>query len=749
MSASERTAFLVGVLAFVLSAGWVTWNDRRAVHAPGVCEAAAEGRWQDILAETSGPLGSEPEDLDAAECRCWALLATRERDGCVELMGRRLADPATGDWLPDPLLAGLGIRWLRDRSLGERAAEVAARATETYPRDRVLAELALATRADRVGEDVALAEALPRLDRDDDGALRLAVASLLRSRGDHGGALAALGEDPPEEPSRADAWFEARTASEAALGDLAAVRASFDRWRERRGDDATLRARYALRLSLSQLADPDRGVRELLAASLAERESIADPEMVRLLTQRAIAHALADGDVEHALALFDAAPPEHAPRGITRQQIARQRDRGSREPGSLEFVVPEALAGGRIELSPGVEAAPDAGYEAGAVEGGRVRFERRRGPWPERWVARDARGRPRGSGRVWPQPGETRRVEVVLAPPSTTRGFAPTERPPPDGRRRVLALVYDCADWRLAGYLSARGELPVFDHLREHGWSAVLWSDPPLTAAAMESLVWPERERPATVLAWAHQLGVEIAGLEGVAGNPMDFLEAALPRGSNLFEVIGAGPRRAANMLFSHGMIDGGAHATIVGPHGAHRSAPSGRAARPLSPAEQAAHPALLRDPRARPQVERIAAELDQALAVARDPSVDFLFLRVEAVDLLTHAFFAELVEDGQDDGDAVLLEVYRYLDARTGALWEALDGDDVLVVMSDHGIRTSMQHAEDAIFVAAGGGLPHGRAPGTPDLRGVPSVLAGWLGVETTWPDHALAPPERLRASR
>jgi len=73
--------------------------------------------------------------------------------------------------------------------------------------------------------------------------------------------------------------------------------------------------------------------------------------------------------------------------------------------------------------------------------------------------------------------------------------------------------------------------------------------------------------------------------------------------------------------------------------------------------------------------------------------------------------------------------------------------------VMSDHGIRTAMEHETDALFVLAGEGIPTGRAPGEPHLRGVPRILAGLLGIETPWPDSGIAswveaPPESRAAS-
>jgi len=94
--------------------------------------------------------------------------------------------------------------------------------------------------------------------------------------------------------------------------------------------------------------------------------------------------------------------------------------------------------------------------------------------------------------------------------------------------------------------------------------------------------------------------------------------------------------------------------------------------------------------------------------------------LRIEALDLLTHALYSELAEARQDDGRSGLLDVYRYLDQRLAELQGEMDADDVLLVMSDHGIRNAMEHAEDAIFIAVGGGVTPGRVPGEPDIGGV-----------------------------
>ncbi len=148
-----------------------------------------------------------------------------------------------------------------------------------------------------------------------------------------------------------------------------------------------------------------------------------------------------------------------------------------------------------------------------------------------------------------------------------------------------------------------------------------------------------------------------------------------------------------------------------------------------------------MREERDAIHLRTIAAEFDAAEQIVRAGNVDLLALRIEPLDILTHAHFAAAVRDGQDDGRGLLFSVYRYIDARLGAVHDLLDGDDVLIVMSDHGIRTAMEHARQAIFVAAGPGVPHGRAPGTPELRGVARTLADLLGVATDWPDTGVSP--------
>jgi len=172
----------------------------------------------------------------------------------------------------------------------------------------------------------------------------------------------------------------------------------------------------------------------------------------------------------------------------------------------------------------------------------------------------------------------------------------------------------------------------------------------------------------------------------------------------------------------------------VVGPHGERGQLPGRRAKRALTEAERAL---VLTDSELfRGLLEEMAADFDALETVAREGHGDLVILRVASLDLMTHGLLPDAVASGQDDGEALLLGVYRYVDRRLGEVRSALDADDILVVMSDHGIRTAMEHDPAAVFVAVGGDVPVGRAAGTPELRGVGRVFAELLGVETSWPD-------------
>jgi hypothetical protein len=299
----------------------------------------------------------------------------------------------------------------------------------------------------------------------------------------------------------------------------------------------------------------------------------------------------------------------------------------------------------------------------------------------------------------------------------------------------VAVVVLDCGDWRLVQYLRARGELPVLDRLIRGGRRAVLDSDPPYTAVAIRALARPAAGGVDSFLGLVHQLGAEVEGLNFVGENPAAGLSWLLPGEESLFATLGAGPLTTANLLRSYGPLQVGRHAELVGPWGRVRRVGGYRGSRPLAAAEAAAHPRLAAAAGRRSLIEEIAADLDTASTLAGPGGPDLALLRVAALDVLTHAGYAETARAGQDDGDRFLYDVYRYVDARLGDVDAALDEDDLLIVLSDHGIETGLEHDRACLFVAVGGGLPPGRVGGRPALRGVGRMLADLFGVETAWP--------------
>jgi hypothetical protein len=750
------TRHLSGGLAVVLlavaisTAHTAVGRIRRQSEIAASCDAVSAGRFQEALERSADLVSSDDAGRIAAECRCWALLATEQREACADVLDSVLADPEAQGWVPDPPLAKLAIQKRRSDGRSIEAAALAARSAEAHPDDVDLVHLELLTRSLVEGEETALAELEARLadDRDASLPLRIVLAASHERRGDAHAALRVLGKRFPQTGGLAlGAWVEARARALASLGRVEGVVDTYDAWRRAGGDPYEIRARYALLLSVHQLEDPTRNWIELLQEVIDEEDKLVNPVIHEAVYERLIGHFLVSGMRNKALEVYDIARERFELAGISREQLLRSANaEGATTPGldtqaTLVFRLAGDARGGTLRVSPQPDTAGDTSFEAHPLPvGASLRVERRPAVAPQRWVFHGDEGDTLASGTVWPVVGETTSVEIQPRRATQRDAFTPSSRAT-DGRRRVFALVLDCADWRLVQYLLARRELPVLEYLLETGYRAVLDSWPPLTATAMESLVWPTRGRQVTFLGLVHRLGVELAGLASVGRNPLEFLTAVLPEGDNLFETIGAGDRVAANMLFSHGMIDAGVHAELIGPHGARRPAESIRAFRPLTPEEREILPDLLTTKaRFKPLVESIAAEFDAAVELAEAGEIDLLVLRIEPLDILTHALYNGLTQAGQDDGAAPLLAAYRYIDARLAHVFEALDRDDILIVMSDHGIRSAMEHERDALFVAVGEGVRPGRADGTPSLRGVPRAIAALFGIHTTWPETGVA---------
>ena len=756
-----RVTLLACLVVAAAGAGFISVRDvGNQLAVIEACEDVDSENWDAVLSKTAGRVDDSDTGHAALSCRCMALLATHAGEECVALLEHALEADEAGEWAPSSELSIHLIQTWREMGRSQEAAQLAQRAARRYPDDPDLFYLEIETRSGVEDEAAVLRELEARLPAGGPHAVRMRVSLANRHliRGDAERALAVLGEKLPiGAGDAAGLWFDTRGMALAASGDVEAVAAHYEAWRRAGGDPSELDGHYALTLSIAGLNPPGGATRDLLAAAYAKSQHWSDPKLREAVAIRLVLSLASEGHTAEALAVYDHAKQDLELAGLSREEIERSAAQrlladlpeGERH-GALHFILPDPAKGAELLLSPDVDAPVDADFTALPIPAsGQVEAERGIGTAPQRWVYRDAQQRTLASGTVTPVARGNVEVRVVPRtpqPPETAR----LDRRAADGRRRVILLLLDCADWRIAGYLRARGELPTFDALLRTGYRAVLDSDPPLTAAALEAIVWPHRRGDASVIGIIHRVGIELAGLASVGENPFSALSWLLPEQEDLFSRLGAGPHAVANLLLSHGGIRAGRHSEITGPRGSKRRVPLRQSARDLVPEERERFPLLAGALLGRDaiHVRTIAAEFDTTREIVDAGEVDLLALRVEPLDILTHAHFAETVRDGQDDGRNLLYSIYRYIDARIAEVYRRTDADDVFIVMSDHGIRTAMEHSRHAIFVAAGPGIPVGRAPGRPAIRGVGAVAADLLGVKTDWPDTGIAPWARALAS-
>jgi len=755
-----RLAILLLALAVAIAVGVVSLRSTDQIGvALDACGAVEMGDWSAALEYTENlPLGGSAA-RDAAECRCIALVATSRNAECDALMDRLLADPSSDGWAPKPELAVHLIQTRRSAGRIRDAADLARRAARRYPSNGDLFFLELATRSSIEDEALVLRELEARIDPEAEEATRMrtSLATRYLIRGDARRALEILGPGPPSgNPAANERWYDTKGMAMANTGDLSGVKRVYAEWARAGGDPKELQARYALTLSIAGLADRDSSTVELLGDALAQTDGFLDERLVEALATRLILTLVDADEPEEALATYDRYAQRFAFAGLTREELERSAvhralaaENGAMPNGTIRFALPRDHPGGALLVSPAPQLPVDTDFQPVDAGGAAVvDVTRPMDVAPLRWVYRDEAGNTLASGTVHPQPGAVVSVSISPGVPKPPL-HAALHRQPADGKRRILLILLDCGDWRLTQYLRARHELPVLDSLLSTGYRGVLDSDPPLTAAALESLVWPERRGGASFVGLLHQLGVEVAGLASVGENPFAALSWILPEDEDLFSVLGSEDHSAANLLFSHGGIRAGHHSEITGPKGVRRRLAIATSSRDLDGEERRSWPGLVTDSELDAvHLRSIAAELDTAAEIARDGEIDFLALRVESLDILTHSHFAQTVRNGQDDANRFLYELYRYIDARLGEIYNLLDEDDVFIVMSDHGIRTAMEHSRHAMFVAAGGGVPRGRADGRPALRGVSAVVAELMGMDPRWPRTGVAPWARVSSA-
>lgn len=747
--------------ALLAVAGALLWRSvdqtNETLAGARVCDAVREGQFSRALelSTTLDTRADHPAGLrDAVECRCAALEENGEEAACNTLLDGWLLDPAAGDWVPDPQRT---LRWAESRAqqgrIGE-AGRVLERLRSRHPDDAALTARAFNLRllADDRAETLAELEArASTLTGPPATAAWLTLARHRADGGEHAAAYRTLLRHSPagDDPAHTVYWSERLTAA-ADAHDLTAVVEQRDAWRTVPGKLSVANLGYAVALSKASLADPEGATWiELLERGLMASEPGDDEALLRLAWRRLIGHLTVQGRTEDALAALAQAHTRFPNLDIRTDEIQRSGDqvqvRADEDASVLHFRVDHPVQDAALHVSPGRGRAASAAWDRFSPQGGSVDVPRALDATPVRWVYRTDTVT-YASGVTWPASATTE-VAVAVREGGAPRAIAANLEPgaPGDGQRRIWVVFLDCGDWRLTSYLRQRGELPSLDALLRTGWRATPLQVPAFTAAAVQGLMHPELRHSSSTLAKINQLGIELGGLESIGQNPFAPLEHLLPRQPDLFQRLGEGEHRVANLIFAHGAIDGGRNASVTGPHGAEATLPLGSMVRALTPEESTrlagAVPGAVATPEIAPKLGVIAAQFDALSQFQADPPFDLVILRIEALDPLTHQYFGATTASGQDDGAGALYDTYRYIDTRLGEAARQLDGDDMLIVMSDHGIQTSMVHAPVAMFVAWGRAVPAGRVTGTPALRGLSRALADLLGEQTDWPDYGLLP--------
>ncbi len=722
---------LLAVLLVTL--GWTSWQSWNRIRAQKlntqICSFVVEESF-----EKATELGvSHLEDLapEGVECLALSLVEVDRTDEAMVILAGFFRRTQL-----KPLLSSETTSVFLSRYRAQVDAQdflpLAQRAMEAFPQDRTLLTEGLRFR-NQFEEEVDL---LRQLSAEDPPLLlRQVIGKHYLSRREYQLASEVLGDDSTLSP---ESWYPLKAKAFAGQGRVEDVDRLFDRWHQEGGHDPVILAHYALLVSLYGLQDrsgiPPTVLLERAVHGLSE---LNDEILAAKILQRYISHLIVLGRTEDALQRLEEFEERWGPGAMSRQDILRssiqaRMNRGeSFEVGSIVFKGVSAMTDGALWVSDDGESIDRPFIPLSIDPGVDPALTRPLERHPLRWVLKDWSNRVCASGSTWPVPGSSIEVAVEVQECIEQPKGVGHENGRGDGRRRVFLVVLDCADWRIMRYLQARSELPFIDWVLSRGVTAVLSSNPPFTAAAIRKLAYPIR-RANTFLGTVFQIGSEIEALNFVEASPFRALDWFLPSSSNIFEVMGSGDHEVVNLLHNHGVVKAGVESTIIGPYSKRRKVTQDVVSRTLTDQEQEAFPLLKPN---KGLIKEIAGEFDIYEDFARVGEVDLLIGRVAALDILTHGNYAQVANDGQDDGQRVLYEVYRYIDHRLDILYGQLDSDDILVIMSDHGIRTAMEHDERAFFTAVGAGVQPQEVAGEPELQGIGQMVAVLLGESVDWP--------------
>lgn len=727
MSRSPRALIvLLAVVGLGAPAAWMSVRSaNEELAGSSLCDVAGEGRWEDA-ARLGAQLGGEGlAPAVGARCHCIALVNAGRPQECVE---RALVElRRNAEWVPDDESA---IVLLDQLAVQHRAADAAAVVDRIPPSAdaRVLLPAIHTVRTDPHRLE-RLARRVADLPCCGDAHAQLGLAALALERADIALQLVPA-QVPPSSPEAATIWADLRSNALAVAGDEAGAMQVMDAWERAGASTGAVAARRA-RLIGRYRFDHTR-FDEYIDVALARRKDVDDPGLVRFLYFAKLQQLLHANDTAAMAALIAEAKawdPEFKPSAELGRQLAGDGAAGG--PATLRFEPPPGM---HVLVSPDPAGPADAPFEelTAAAE-----VKRTISPWPVRWVLVREDGARCGSGLLWPVAGGAAKPHLAPGPCIPPRPAAVVQRAPADGRRRIVVVMLDSMDWRVVRYAFARGEAPFLEHLATVGASGVLVNEPAFTIVALQKLVEPGRQQRVSTFGIVNELGEQLALFEQIGGHPFPVIQSLIPTPPTFFDALAARGLKVANLLSSHGRLGRTLHGELVGPKDERAALPLLRARAP-SAEELAAEPGL-GAPKAASWLFSMLGIYDDIDRTVADPTVDVVLARVDGTDVAFHSTYGALTDPAAGHDDNLVLVSLRYADRRLAGLAGRLDEDDVLLVISDHGARSSLEHDESCLLL--GLGVRPTRLLGTPAFDGLPRALARLRGLELEgWPDTGIA---------
>ena len=314
--------------------------------------------------------------------------------------------------------------------------------------------------------------------------------------------------------------------------------------------------------------------------------------------------------------------------------------------------------------------------------------------------------------------GQATRVELTAVKSPFVPLAARPRRTGADGVRRVLAVWPDCGSWPLLQLYGHAGRLPNMHALAASSRVFELISPhPPYTATAYLAMTTLSEEQEDSDFDVTRSLVVQLNGLPMIDQLIPDALTWQGPKRRTLFQALTEGGVSWSNMVFNDEHLS-----ADEDQHGAPRAAQlaavvAGGVALPAGADEGIEW-----------FVDNTQAKASAAIDVWQREDARFQLVRFPAVDLATHRYWAQLEGSPHDNP---LLQVYEHLDLVVGALRAQLDGDDVLILFSDHGIESTLAHHVSCFFFLEDPRLPGSRFEGTLPIRDFALLVLSRFGIE------------------